>query len=431
MSVPDQVPKTELIASGASITQFDYTFYAPVTSNIHVLVNGSAVSSGWSVSSNEGGSGFVKFDSPVVTGATVTIYRSTPMRQTVSLGQAETFYPQVITDCMDNVVMGMQEMRGGMVNIPGQDGGTADYASSAGSASSAGYATTAGALVGGGTVSYASTAKFASSAGYLVASAKNQILSSAASQTVISATNAGTAGALTGAAKTAIISSAVSSAAYNGPFAVYFSGGRTAVNSGYVFSGGTGYPVSSGDDLGFSAGDTMYLVMSNSSGSMYGSYTTSAHASTSDTLVTRLAQNAGGTIQQIQYGDITWQTRNAAVVSGMLAVDYEDGSIVCMESKYTTGDATEEHPYQLGTGLGGIVLGTIRAPANPGVNFDVSLVVNQGGAGTAFEVIHSGTSEVFVSVPFGPETKFHFGAFNGTPSADLHFYPYYLVNNNN
>ena len=27
MSVPDQVPKTELVVSGASVTQFDYDFY--------------------------------------------------------------------------------------------------------------------------------------------------------------------------------------------------------------------------------------------------------------------------------------------------------------------------------------------------------------------------------------------------------------------
>ena len=73
MSVPDQVPKTELIVSGANVTQFDYDFYAPNTANVYVLVNSSAVSSGWTISGNEGGSGFVKFDSPVISGATVTM----------------------------------------------------------------------------------------------------------------------------------------------------------------------------------------------------------------------------------------------------------------------------------------------------------------------------------------------------------------------
>ena len=366
MSVPDQIPKTEHVVSGGNVTQFSYDFYAPNTANVYVLVNSSAVSSGWSVSSNAGGSGYVNFDSAVVAGATVTIYRSTPMEQNVVLEQGDSFYPQVLTECMDNVVMGMQERRGGSVNIPGEGAASAVYARSAGSAASAGYAATAGYAYSAGiaydldssvvatSAGHATTAagldagtivasaahatnadsatiangtEFATNAGYAfsagVAPASGGTASYASSAGYATnagyatsagwannaggadyASSAGLASSLTSDAKADILGSA--GGKYVGPFAVtHVDGDLYDVAEGRVFAGGTSYVVDGVDGVQVDA-NYLYLVMSSGGGSASSYFQEGPPASTTvDMLVTRIAGCSGGVVNQIQFGDIT------------------------------------------------------------------------------------------------------------------------------
>ena len=323
MSVPDQVPKTELVVSGASVTQFDFDFYAPNTANVYVLVDSSAVSSGWVVSGNEGGSGFVKFGSPVVMGATVTIYRSTPMEQSVDLGQGDTFYPQVITECMDNVVMGMQEMRGGVVNTPGSYPASAGYAVSAGSAVSAGFATTADYANSAGLAfaldptavaasathaTNADTATAANGAAYAASAGEAAVYGGTVGYAVSAGTagGAGIASALTSDAKTDILSSA--GGKYDGPFAVITDSeeGTAGCRPGYVYAGGSHILVSGfdSDAISFADGDTLYLTLSSGT-SVISGLATSPSGHNPDTVLVRLANNEGGTVKQLQFGDIT------------------------------------------------------------------------------------------------------------------------------
>lgn len=383
MSIPnDQVPKTMHVVSGADVTQFSYDFYAPDTANIYVLVDGVAVSSGWTVSSASTSEGMVEFDSPVVMGATVTVYRSTPMTQPVDLEQGDTFYPQVITEALDNVVMGMQELRGGTVNIPGEGAASAAYAQRAGSAASAGYAATAGyaysagiaydldssvvatsaghattaagldsgvivssaahatnadsATIANGT-EYANSAGYAFSAGVAVASGGTANYASSAGY----ATNAGNAGyatnagfatnaghaddadiasSLTSGAKDDILSSA--GGKYTGPFAIEpdeDNEGKYKIRGGVVYAGGSRYNINEADNLTPPSNDYLYLVMSSGGGSVTSSYQNTYPSSTNpDMLVTRIGNIQGGTVTQMQFGDITcvpWGATGGGAVS--------------------------------------------------------------------------------------------------------------------
>lgn len=97
--------------------------------------------------------------------------------------------------------------------------------------------------------------------------------------------------------------------AYNGPFAVITDSeeGTAGCSSGYVYAGGSHILVSGfgSDETAFNEGDTLYLTLSSGGGSISSGLVTSPTGLSSDTVLVRLAHNAGGVAKQIQFGDIT------------------------------------------------------------------------------------------------------------------------------
>ena len=136
-----------------------------------------------------------------------------------------------------------------------------------------------------------------------------------------SAASAGIAEDLESSAKTTLTTTIVNQAAYNGPFTVHsvglnpYSGIDVTINSGNVVIGASSYPISSkGTGSPYiSSGATCYLHFYYSGGEYLSEYVTNTDsAGQAGHYYTALAENSGGKIVQLQYGDITYMSAGCA-----------------------------------------------------------------------------------------------------------------------
>lgn len=284
MSIPqDQVPNTVHTGNGVS-TEFSYEFYAPDLADVYVAIDGVRVTSGWTAVRDSDETGRVIFETAPADGTKVTIYRSTPITQEETWSNGQAFYPGTVGSALDKLTMVAQELRGGVVNIPGTvvtaDSATnANYASSAGSATRATYVTNVSSATNATSATSATRASYADSAGYV------------------------------------------------GPFRV----GKTGytppdthiirISAGRVSIMGSSYPVGSGSTT-VSNGGTVWLVGSSAAGGLTFSYTGTEPTSSSGCFYARIAKFENNAVQQFQFGDIVTVPFGLGGSGGGGSVDY-------------------------------------------------------------------------------------------------------------
>lgn len=454
MSIPqDQVPNTVHTGNGVS-TEFSYEFYAPDLADVYVAIDGVRVTSGWTAVRDSDETGRVIFETAPADGTKVTIYRSTPITQEETWSNGQAFYPGTVGSALDKLTMVAQELRGGVVNIPGtvvtaDSANHANYASSAGSATRATYVTN---------VSSATRAGSASSAGY--------------------ASSAGSAG-------------------YFGPFRAYKDGFTTGTDyvrilGGYASILGSSYPVGSGR-LTFSTGETatIYLTGTSGAGGFTFSHTKTEPSAADGTFYARIASFEAGTVKQLQFGDIVTvpfggggggggnadYASSAGIASGLTdaaatavvdsavssavtsaesavltKTDFSTSnrtSIVIGSSnvqstlRYYTTSASAHGAYtKLGNRLGGVLAGTLIAPDEATDTWDINITIGDSSGASSFYLLHpkqeyvmSGGSALgvlytprvaHVFIQIAPDTDFHVylaATSGGIGDSYLHFYP--------
>jgi len=97
---------------------------------------------------------------------------------------------------------------------------------------------------------------------------------------------------------------------YTGPFAVTsndMSDNTYDIASGYVYANGTRFLVSSSNISNIGSGMPIYMILSSGGGSLTSTFSSSYSTSTGpDELVVKLAVGLGATVEQVQFGDITY-----------------------------------------------------------------------------------------------------------------------------
>jgi len=244
---------------------------------------------------------------------------------------------------------------------------------------------------------------------------------------------------------------------YSGPFAVnYNASDHTAgCNSGYVYAGGSRILVSGfdSDHMSFNEYDTAYLTLTSGSGGVSSGLVTNISGVSSDTVVVRLAENQDGVnVKQIQFGDITtvpWGLESSG--GGMILTKINFSSAVTIEfgSRYTTGDTVSSGGYtytHVGSGLGGVLVGTVSAPDDADDTWTLNLTIDDNvgegdfgdlsllhpfqhivSSGTSFYGVVYSPKTAYVYIPIDPETKFFLYVTDahsaGMVTSSLKFYP--------
>jgi len=253
------------------------------------------------------------------------------------------------------------------------------------------------------------------------------------------------------------------SAGYNGPFAVKsvglnpYSGIDIIASGGTVYFGGSAYsvnPLSSGS-IFLSSGAVAYLHFYSSGGGYEYEYVNNAVSSgASGHYYTRIGGNEGGNTVQYQYGDITYADGGGSS-SGIPLTKINFSSAVTIEFgyngsglRYTTGDTVSSGGYtytHVGSGLGGVLIGTVNAPDDADDTWDLNLSIGDlGDSGFGYicllrpgqQFVSSGTSTYgavyaprtgYVYIPIDPETKFFVYVNDihsaGLVTSSLKFYP--------
>lgn len=479
MSIPeDQVPITNCTGTGVA-TEFSYEFYAPDIRDVFVEIGGTLVDEAeWKAVKDSDSTGRIIFNTAPEDGAEIKIYRSTPITQETVWQQGQAFYADTVMSAFDKITMIAQEQRGGEVNVPG----TVVTAHSATYAASATYADSA---------TRAGSAATAGSASGLTAAAKIDILNSAAYNGPFKATYGG----FTPGLRYINISSggiSMNGSSYpveSGRVSVPDTGGTaylvgTSSGTGYSFSytgteptsaagqfyapiasfadntvkqiqfgnvtdvtlGGGGVSpetVSSALSAGIASG-----VTDDAKADIYASAGIGATIEGGSATVTLTGGTGAVVFKGAGAAAITSGSDGEVVISaaggGAASVPmilYGAGSSLSVGSgnlhfNYTTSSGDPGGRMTVGTGLGGVILGTAKMPLESDEDDTLTIYLTTGEYGTYHTLLTGidthGPRNTFISIPLGPDTDFSLEADGtyGTTTAEynLTFYPYSFNN---